>query len=81
MEQNYRALHLKFDGDYKFCEFLSASEEFIPEELKAALEHGPLTCKPRFVIYCEGEKKDEIDGADFTKLENSVQKYLPVFDE
>ena len=81
MEQNYRALHMKFDGDYKYCEFFSSSDEFIPEEIKANLTHGPLTCKPRFLIYCEGEKKDEINGADYTKLENCVQKYLPVFDE
>ena len=81
MEQNYRALHIKFDADQKYLEFLSASDEFIPEEIKAELANGPLTCKPRFIIYCEGEKKDEIVGADYTRLEMSVQKYLPAFDE
>ena len=72
MEQNYRSLHANFDEDYKFLEFLSASDDLIPEEVKANLTHGPLTCKPRFILYVEGEKKDEVDGADYTRLETCV---------
>ena len=62
-------------------EFFSAPEDFIPEEVLAGLTHGPLTCKPRFVLFCEGEKKDEIDGADFTTMQASVARHIPTFDD
>ena len=81
MEQNYRALHMAFDSDMKYMEFFTASDEFMPEEVKASLTYGPLTCKPRFLLFVEGEKKDEIEGADYTKLESCVQKYVPAYDE
>ena len=72
---------MKFDEDFARMEFFSASEEHIPEEVLAGLSVGPLTAKPRFVIFYEGEKKDEIDGADYTKLETSVGKNIPHFDD
>ena len=81
LEQNYRALVMKYDSDQKNMEFLSCSEEFVPEEVKANLKEGPLRCKPRFLVYLEGNKKDEISGADYTKLEASVQKYIPASDD
>ena len=81
MEQNYRNLFMRFDEDYAKMEFYSAVEDVIPEEVLAGLSNGPLTCKPRFVLFHEGEKKDEIDGADYTKLELSVQKYIPQMDD
>ena len=77
MEQNYRSLFMRFDEDYLRMEFFSVSEEFIPEDVLAGLKEGPLTCKPRFVLFFEGEKKDEIDGADYTKLEQSIAKHIP----
>ena len=64
MQENYRSLHMQFDEDFEKIEFLSASVENIPIEVIAALQHGPLSCKPRFVLYNQGEKKAEIDGAD-----------------
>lgn len=62
-------------------EFFCASEEFIPEEIVGGLSCGPLTCKPRFLIFAEGEKKDEIDGADYSRLEVSIGKNIPTFDD
>ena len=53
---------MKFDEDYIRMEFYSAVEDLIPEEILSGLTYGPLTCKPRFLLFCEGEKKDEIDG-------------------
>ena len=81
MEQNYRSLFMKFDEDYLRMEFFSASEEHVPEEILADLRHGPLTCKPRFLIFAEGEKKEEIDGADYTNLEKCIGKHIPNFDD
>ena len=81
MEQNYRSLFMKFDEDYLRMEFFSASEELVPEEIIAGLRHGPLTCKPRFLIFTDGEKREEIDGADYTALEQAIGRHLPNFDD
>lgn len=81
MEQNYRSLFMKFDEDFLRMEFFSCTEEFVPEEILAGLSCGPLTCKPRFIIFSEGEKKDEIDGADYTRLETTIGKHIPTFDD
>ena len=81
MEPNYRSLFMKFDEDFARMEFWSCSEENLPEEIVGGLQHGPLTCKPRFLVYLEGEKKDEIDGADHTRLEMSIQKNIPQLDD
>ena len=62
-------------------EFFSATEEQIPEEVLSGLKCGTLTCKPRFLIFCEGEKKDEIDGADYTALERSIARHIPTLED
>ena len=81
MTHNYLSLHMKFDEDFERMEFFSASEEIIPEDVIAGLKYGPLTCKPRFLIFHGGEKKDEIDGADLTALERAIAKSIPTVDE
>ena len=81
MEQNYRNLHVKYDEDFVRMEFFSCVEEFIPENVLQNLKAGPLTCRPRFVLFFEGNKMDEIDGADFTKLDASIGKNLPQLDD
>ena len=80
MEQNYRSLHMKLDEDFVRMEFFSAVEEFIPPEIIASLK-APLTCKPRFLIFSEGELKEEIDGADCTLLEVSLGRHIPQLDD
>ena len=81
MEQNYRNLFMRFDEDFNKMEFFSCVEENLPEEILAGLSNGPLTCKPRFLLFFAGRKVDEISGADYTKLEASVQKNIPQFDD
>ena len=81
MEQNYRSLHMKYDEDFLRMQFFSCSEEFIPAEVMAAMANGPLTCKPRLLLFCEGEKKDEIDGANYTELEQKIGKHIPQSDD
>ena len=77
MEQNYRTLYMRFDEDMKKIDFLSCEESLIPEEIRNSLKYGPLTCKPRFVIFVEGEKVNEVDGADFTSLETAIRVNMP----
>ena len=81
MEQNYRSLHVRFDEDFIKMEFFSAEAAFVPEEVLAGLSCGPLSCKPRFLMFHEGEKKAEIDGADYTKFEQAIQRYIPTYDD
>ena len=72
---------MRFDEDFVKMEFFSCVEENFPEEILASLTEGPLTCKPRFLLFFGGRKVDEISGADYTKLEASVQKNIPQFDD
>ena len=81
MQENFRALHVRFDEDFVKMEFFSAIAENVPEEVLGSLQSGPLSCKPRFVMYLEGEKKCEIDGADYTKFETAIQRNIPSFDD
>ena len=81
MEPSYRQLHMTFDEDYKTIEFFSATEEFIPEEILGGLTEGPLTCKPRFLIFFEGEKKAEVAGAVYPRLEDAIGKHKPANDD
>ena len=53
----------------------------IPDDIKKGFSYGPLTCKPRILVFIDGEKKEEIDGADFTKVESAVTKYIPSVEE
>ena len=72
---------MRFDEDFLRMEFLSAEESLVPEEILGGLSHGDLTCKPRFLIFAEGEKKEEVDGADYTALEMAIAKHIPQMDD
>lgn len=39
--------------------------------------YGEFTCKPKFGVYLEGELKGVVQGADYTKIEDLVKKYIP----
>ena len=83
IEPNFRALFFsdKFENCEQRAEFLTADETVCPPELLADLKYGALTCKPRFIIWVEGEKKEEIDGADFTTIEAALTKWVPSLDD
>lgn len=40
-------------------------------------QYGEFTCKPKFGVYFEGELKGVVNGADYTKIEDLVKKYIP----
>ena len=81
MENNYRSLFFNIVDAAERISFFTASAEVIPEEFLTKLKCGVLTCKPRFAIFLEGELKCEIDGADFTTMEEQVNKLLPAQEE
>ena len=76
MENNYRGLFFNLVDAASRIDFWTAGEDIIPEDILAKLDNGPLTCKPRFLIFEGGEKKAEIDGADFTQMEAAINKYI-----
>ena len=81
MEQNYRNMYIQYDDiDQNRLKFYSCSEELLTEEMKEEFKHGALSCRPRFLLYCEGEKRDEIDGADFPTLNAAITKNIPSFE-
>ena len=53
----------------------------MPEDIVGGLKHGPLTAKPRFLLYLDGEKKEEISGADYTLLEAAIARHIPQSDD
>ena len=71
---------MKFDENYARMEFWSCEENLLPEDILGGLSK-PLTCKPRFLLILEGEIKEEIDGADYTKLDDSIRKHIPALDD
>ena len=81
MQSNYQSLWFSFDQPEERIEFWTASQEIVAEETLASLQSGPLTCKPRFLIYVAGEKKAEISGCDFTALNAAISKYIPVIED
>ena len=81
MENNYRQLYFNMPEAGQRLEFWTACVDIIPEDIQAKLSGGKISCKPRFVLFMEGEKLDEIDGVDFTRLEAAINKHVPMFDE
>ena len=78
MSSNYRGLYFNIEEAEKRIEFWTIDTTLLPPEFQAQYQ---ITCKPKFLIYLEGELKGEIDGADYTKIENIVTTYLPSLDD
>jgi hypothetical protein len=57
---------------------LQIDHTLLPPEYQAKFQ---ASCKPRFIIFLEGELKANIDGADYTKIESCVAQYIPSLDE
>lgn len=53
----------------------------IPKEIAESPEFktsfGEFSCKPKFGVYLEGELKGVVNGADYTKIEDMIKKYIP----
>ena len=77
MAQNYSAIWFAIDEPENKIEFFRCSDDKMDEEVLAKLKFGPLDCKPRFLLFRNGEIKAEISGADFTSLEEAIYKHLP----
>ena len=79
--QQDRFLHRKY---YLLIDCFQCSEGAVPEDIMLALTEGPngkLTCKPRFLVYCEGQLKQEIDGPDYSVLVTACNKFIPQIDD
>ena len=81
LKENFKTLWYSFDDPDNRMAFFKCEEGNVPEDVATAFTSGPLTCKPRFVIYLEGEKKIEVDGPDFTQLEAACNKFCPSLDD
>ena len=51
MQSNYQTIWFNFESPETRIEFWTATQEIIPEEVLALLKQGPISCKPRFVVY------------------------------
>ena len=62
-------------------EFWTANEDTIPEAVMNKLQHGPLTSKPRFLVWFQGKSHAEIDGCMLTEIEAKVFDVMPALDD
>ena len=81
MNHYYQTLWYEFDLPEKRVEFWSSPEDHLTEEIRADFEHGPLSCRPRFLLFCKGEKVAEIENCDYTALRSAVHKHIPDVDD
>ena len=81
METNFSTMYFTIEKPDDRIKFYRASENFCPEEVMTTLKHGALTCRPRFLFFYEGEKKEEVTNADYTKVEQAITKYMPAIDD
>jgi len=81
MKENFKTLWFSFDDPDNRMGFYKCEKGAVPEDVLTAFDHGELTCKPRFVMYYEGEKKIEITGPDYTALEQACNKFCPSLDD
>ena len=80
MESNFRAAYFDIEEADKRISFHMVEWNEIPEEIRNGCS-SPASVKPKFLVFLEGEKKDEIDGADYTKIEFQIKKNLPSLDD
>lgn len=78
MNTNYRTIYFNYEEADKRLEFWTIDCTLLPKEIA---ERMTVTCKPKFMVYSEGELRGDIDGADFTKIETLVATYIPGLDE
>ena len=60
MENNYRALYFNIENAAERIGFHTCCEENAPQEVLTSLKNGPLSCKPRFVVYAVSYKFQKI---------------------
>ena len=85
MMPNYRTLYFGYDTPDQRMEIYQVNKELIPAEwldvesdhLKKGLEEQTYTCRPKFIVFFEGEIKGVVDGADYTKIAEIVDTYIP----
>ena len=81
MEPNYRQMYFSFDSpDDRICIF-QCEDGMVPKEMRDTPEFktqiGEIGCKPKFAIYLEGELKGVVNGADYTKIEELIKRFIP----
>ena len=81
MFSNYRAIFFNYENAEARLEFWTCDTQFMPADLHKKYIQNPTSCKPKFLVYLEGELKGEVEGADISKIEALITKYIPALDE
>ena len=80
MEENLRTMWFEIEEAEKRIGFFTIESSLIhDQDFKNKI--GKVTWRPKFVIVSEGEIKGVVDGADFTRLEELIDKYMGALDE
>ena len=78
IEPNYSAIFFTYEDSDNRMAFYQCSEENLPEALRNKLK---LTLIPRFLIYQNGDLKQEIDVVIYNEFVDAFEKHLPELDE
>ena len=81
MYQNYRTIYFNYEQADNRIEFWTCDTTLLPADLQKKFVTNITSCKPRFLVFLEGELKGDIDGADISKIERLVAQHIPALDE
>ena len=75
-----RTLYFEIDEADKRIDFFTVESSLITDHsFKDKI--GKVTCRPKFAVISEGEIKGVVDGADYTKISELVDKYIGNLEE
>ena len=81
MYQNYRTIYFNYEQADNRLEFWTCDSSLLPAGLHKKYVTNPTSCKPKFLVYLEGEIKGDVEGADISKIERLVATHIPALDE
>ena len=81
MYQNYRSIFFNYEQAENRIEFWTCDTSLLPADLLKKYVSNATSCKPKFLVYMEGEIKGDVEGADISKVERLIATHIPALDE
>ena len=76
MAPNFRTMYYEYPNPEERLEIFTIDHHLIKDS--SVIEAmGEVTCKPKYLVFSEGEIKGVVDGADYTKIFDLVDKHIP----
>ena len=81
MYQNYRTIFFNYEQADNRIEFWTIDTTLLPADLQKKYITNPTSCRPKFLVFMEGEIKGDVEGADISKIERLIATHIPGLDE